>query len=56
MAAEQLVEALNLANEDVYNRPNVQQAISILNETDWNNQAPAEEFRPIVSEIKALLN
>lgn len=56
MSAEQLVEALNLANEQVYNRPNIQQAVSLLNDTDWNQQTQVEELKEIASKVKDLLN
>jgi len=56
MAAEQLVEAFNLANEEVYNRSNVQQAVAILNDTDWNRPTQADEFKDVASQVRDLLN
>jgi Fe2+ or Zn2+ uptake regulation protein len=55
LAAEQLVEALNLTNEDVFNRPNVQQAISLLGSVNWGDQIDTELFRESAIQINDLL-
>lgn len=55
MAAEQLLEALNLANEDIYNRSNVQEAITLLTDTDWNEQVHTSELKTAAIQVRNLL-
>lgn len=55
MAAEQLTEALNLTNEDVFSRPNVQEAITLLSSINWDEQIDVETFKEPAIKINDLL-
>ncbi|KAI6178502.1 Tubulin-specific chaperone D [Aphelenchoides besseyi] len=56
MSADQLQEALNLANEKVYERNQVQEAIQILTETNWNDSNQRDELNLKAKRLTELLS
>lgn len=57
MAADQLAEALNLAPERVYDREDVQTAITLLADTNWSELSvtAADEIKAAQTRLQALL-
>lgn len=55
MAAEQLLIALSMLNEEIFSRQNIQEANSLLETIDWSEQIDTKNFEHPTLKIHDLL-